>query len=315
MTDFHLVLTKNESPVQKIDEVVHKEKGIQLFLKREDLLDKSLSGNKWRKLKYNLIEAKKQGHTQLLSFGGAYSNHIYALAAAGKYFDFKTIGIIRGEASAQDNPTLQFARSCGMHLHFVNRATYRLKSETDFLSDLGQMFGSFYHIPEGGTNELAIKGCEEIIMESQFQINADIYCVPVGTGGTIAGMIAGLDGAKKVLGFSALKGNFLKKEVADLLIQYRQVQFNNWEINTQYHFGGYAKFDKPVRSGKGLIQFIKDFKEKHGIPLDPIYTGKMMYGIYDLIEQNYFPKGGKILAIHTGGLQGLMGFRERFGML
>ena len=269
---------------------------IELSIKREDLLHPFLSGNKFRKLKYNLIEAKAENKKTLLTFGGAFSNHIAAVAFAGKEQGFKTIGIIRGEElfdKINENPTLKFAQECGMQFEFVSRAHYRLKNETDFIANLKLKFGDFYLIPEGGTNDLAIKGCQEILTQEDF--NFDYICCAVGTGGTISGIINSIHPNQKVLGFPALKGDFLQEEIRNF------AKNNFWELVNDYHFGGYGKVTTE------LIQFINDFKSETGIPLDPIYTGKMVFGVINLIHKNYFPGGSKILMIHTGGLQGIQG--------
>lgn len=287
------------TPIINIDDPQLAAKGVKLMIKREDLNHPIVSGNKWRKLKYNLQEAKKRGHTRLLTFGGAYSNHIYATAGAGKEFGFKTIGVIRGEEHLPLNSTLSFAKKAGMHLHYMDRATYRRKSEPEVIKLLKQQYGEFYLIPEGGTNPLAIQGCQEIIQE--INTDYDYLCCPVGTGGTITGLISGLKGRSNVIGFSSLKGDFLKDEVAELL-QQGNYAYHNWSISTDYHFGGYAK-TRPA-----LLDFMKAFEEQHQIPLDPVYTAKMMFGIYELIQSGFFPKGARVLAVHTGGLQGRAGF-------
>lgn len=284
------------TPIQEIKNSLLDRKQIRLMIKREDLNHPVISGNKFRKLKYNLLKARELGVTTFLTFGGAYSNHIYAVAGAGKAFGFKTIGIIRGEAHEPLNHTLAFAQSQGMRLVYMDRETYRNKKSTVVIERLKEEFGDFYLIPEGGTNDLAIRGCEEIIevMDQDF----DVITTAVGTGGTIAGLISGLKGNRKVLGFSSLKGDFLKDEVQDLLQSIDQGYLDNWEINTEYHFGGYAK-TKPE-----LLAFINAFEQEFNIPLEPIYTGKMMYGLFDLIENDAFKPGTRILAVHTGGLQG-----------
>lgn len=292
----------NLSPTQEIKADLLKEKGVKLFIKREDLIHPIVSGNKWRKLKYNLKEASFLGHDCLLTFGGAYSNHIAAVAGAGKENGFKTIGIIRGEAHFPLNPTLAFAAQCGMKLFYIERDAYRNKNDPEFIKQLEKEHAPFYLIPEGGTNELAIQGCEEIINEITQPF--DVLCCPVGTGGTISGLISGIYGRKKVIGFSALKGDFLREEVHSLLKKYRKT-YSNWSINCDYHFGGYAKI-RPA-----LIDFIIDFEKQHAIPLEPIYTGKMLFGIMDLIRKNEFKSGTRIMAIHTGGLQGNAGFAFR----
>lgn len=269
---------------------------ISITVKREDLIHPFVSGNKFRKLKYNLLQAKKEHHTTLLTFGGAYSNHIAAVAYAGKENGFKTIGVIRGdelESKIAENPTLQFAQNCGMEFKFVSRENYRMKQERAFLEELASIYGAFYIIPEGGTNELAVKGCQEIIttQDSQF----DYICCSVGTGGTISGIINSALPHQKVLGFPALKGDFLKEEIRIF------AQNENWELITDYHFGGYGKINGE------LISFINQFFRENKIPLDPIYTGKMVFGVMNMIATNYFPSKSKILLIHTGGIQGVEG--------
>lgn len=270
-----------------------------LYLKREDALHPIISGNKFRKLKYNLEEAKKQKQQVLLTFGGAYSNHIVAVAGAGKEFGFKTIGVIRGEElhdKIVDNPSLLQAQQLGMQFLFVSREDYRCKENLDFIEKLKNQFGEFYLIPEGGTNELAVKGCEEILTDSDSQF--DFICCPVGTGGTISGLINSSVNSQKIIGFSSLKGDFLQKDIAKFANK------QNWYVNCDFHFGGYGKVTDE------LIHFINQFYLEYNIHLDPIYTGKMMFGIMNLMDNNYFPPNSKILAIHTGGLQGIAGMNK-----
>jgi 1-aminocyclopropane-1-carboxylate deaminase len=283
-----------KSENQKIP--IHFPNGIELFIKREDLLHPVISGNKFRKLKYNLAEAKRLGYKKLLTFGGAFSNHIVAVAGAGKEFGFETIGIIRGEEleeKIQENPSLAVAQQFGMKFVFVSRDAYRLKDTPEFLEEMQSKFGDFYLLPEGGTNELAIKGCEEILNELDSEFS--YVCTSVGTGGTVSGIINGAASNQNIIGFSSLKGDFLQKDIAKFANQ------KNWTINCEYHFGGYGKV------ANELIEFINSFYIQYEIPLDPIYTGKMMFGILDLIQNDFFPPNSKILAIHTGGLQGITG--------
>ena len=283
---------------QRIDLPEHL--GVSLYIKREDKIHSFISGNKYRKLKFNLEAAKKFGFKTLLTFGGAFSNHIAAVAFAGQEFGFKTIGVIRGEELAnkvEGNPTLKFAKQCGMQFKFVSRESYRNKTSEDFFKNLKDEFLHFYTIPEGGTNALAIKGCEEILIEADSDF--DYICCAVGTGGTISGLINCSKPGQQVLGFPALKGYFLKEDISKFVAN------THWELITDYHFGGYAKINGD------LIAFINQFKKDYNMPLDPVYTGKMLFGIFDLIEKGYFPKGSKILAIHTGGLQGITGMNER----
>ncbi len=275
---------------------VLKEKGVTLCLKREDLIHPVISGNKCRKLKYNILEAKAKGFGTLLTFGGAFSNHIVATACAGQEHGLRTIGIIRGEelvAKWQGNPTLAKAMDYGMAFKFISRNDYRRKNHPDFIQDIQNEFGDCYILPEGGTNRLAVKGCEEILVKEDSGF--DTICCCVGTGGTIAGIINTAGPHQNILGFPALKGDFLKKDICSF------VQKNNWSLQTDYHFGGYAKVTPE------LIAFINDFKDHTGIPLDPIYTGKMMYGILDQVKKKRFPPGTRILAIHSGGLQSVKG--------
>jgi len=297
-----------QTPVVQIEEERFYEYGIELFLKREDLTDPIISGNKYRKLLYNLEAARKAGHSALLTYGGAYSNHIHAMAYAGYKFGFTTIGIIRGEESLPLNPTLTDASAYGMEFYYISRTAYRDKYQTELLRQFQDRFGEFYLVPEGGSNALAVKGCAQIL--SPDEKNYDYYCCACGTGGTISGIIASLDGHKEVIGFPALKnGSFLMKDIGKLLDQYSGRKYHNYSLNTDYHFGGYARWDMP------LVSFINRFYRNHHIRLDPVYTGKMLYGIYDMVEKGFFRPGSKILAIHTGGLQGIRGFNERFGSL
>lgn len=294
----------HKTPISKIEDPLIKDSGIKLFIKREDLNHPELSGNKWHKLKYNLITAKENGYETLLTFGGAYSNHIYATAAAGKLFGFKTIGIIRGEEHLPLNPTLSFAISKGMKIQYVNRKFYREKNSFEFIKSLREKFGKFYLVPEGGTNNLAVKGASEII--SNIDIDFDYICCACGTGGTLAGLVSGLNGRKKALGFSVLKGGgFLLNDVEKLIYESAGKKYNNWDINLDFHCGGYAKINSE------LIKFIQRFKKITSIPIEPIYTGKLLFGVYNLILNHYFNNGNAILVIHTGGLQGLIGMKNK----
>lgn len=270
-----------------------------LAILREDEIHPFVSGNKFRKLKYTIAEAQKLGKNSLLTFGGAYSNHIAAVAAAGKELGLTTIGVIRGEElkeKATLNPTLQFAQDCDMQLHFISRQDYQLKADHTFIENLQQQFGDFYLIPEGGTQSLAVKGCEEILSEQTKSF--DYICTPVGTGGTIAGLVKASEEHQRVLGYSALKGTFQNSEVK------KYTEKTNYELIDAYSFGGYAKIDAT------LVRFINEFKQKTTIPLDPIYVGKMMFGILDGVKNKKFKENSRILAIHTGGLQGIAGMNE-----
>lgn len=284
---------------QQVQLPILTEKNISLYIKREDMLHPFISGNKFRKLKYNLLQAQQLNAKSILTFGGAFSNHIAATAYAGKENGIKTIGVIRGEELAgkwQQNPTLSFAKENGMEFKFVSRETYRKKNNPDFLTELKHQYKDSFILPEGGANDLAVKGCEEILTAEDSMFN--IVCSAVGTGGTIAGIINSTNKNQRVLGFPALKGDFLKEDICKF------AHNTNWELLKDYHFEGYAKVTQE------LIEFINYFRTETDILLDPIYTGKMLFGILDLVHKDYFAPGTKIVAIHTGGLQGIEGMNS-----
>ncbi|MBE9560372.1 MAG: pyridoxal-phosphate dependent enzyme, partial [Proteobacteria bacterium] len=239
----------------------------------------------------------------LLTFGGAWSNHIYATAAAARHFGFNSIGIIRGEKYSPLNATLSFAEKCGMQLHYLSRTEYRQKHEDHYQQKLKQQFGNVYILPEGGSNALAMRGCAEIVGEINSEISKpfDVICCASGTGATLAGLITAIDTGQEAIGFSALKGGgFLNDEVKKFLN--RKDPGTNWRIETDFHFGGYAKINDE------LIEFLKEFQSRYDIPLDAVYTGKMFYGLFKLIEAKTFKPGTSIVVIHSGGLQGNKGF-------
>ncbi len=284
-------ITEEISPIKQIFLPIFEEKEVEVFVKRDDLLHPTIMGNKWRKLKFNLLEAKKQGFDTLLTFGGAFSNHIYAVASAGKEFGFETIGIIRGdELNSESNATLKYASSKSMKLIFVNRKEYLEKEK------LAEKYGKeAYILPEGGTNQLAINGCTEIMDELKSQINLTHACVAIGTGGTFTGMISIKKEDIKIIGVPVLKGF----DIGSIQIQdFNFKVYSNFEIWPEYHFGGYGKHTKE------LINFMQTFQNKHNIPLEQVYTGKLFFGVLDKIKNNYFPKNSKIIMVHTGGLQG-----------
>lgn len=295
---------QQKTPLDKIEDDLLLSRQVNLYLKRDDLIHREISGNKWRKLKYNLMAAREQGCGTLLTFGGAFSNHIAATAAAAREYGFKAIGIIRGdELHPASNPTLQHAHELGMLLKFVSREEYKRKNEEHYLDQLKREYDDFYLIPEGGSNTLAVKGCKEIVRE--IDVDFQVIVSAVGTGGTLAGLVCGLPGQATALGISVLKGaGYLQEEVGRLVNMNSNEKRADWEINHEYHLGGYARFNDK------LIEFINQFKAKHSIQLDPVYTGKMMMGIYDLINHNYFEPNTTIVALHTGGLQGVEGYNK-----
>jgi 1-aminocyclopropane-1-carboxylate deaminase/D-cysteine desulfhydrase-like pyridoxal-dependent ACC family enzyme len=285
-------------PLMEINSAFIAQNKVRLYMLRLDLNHQNISGNKWYKLFYNIEQARKENKSVLLTFGGAYSNHIAATAAAGKEYGFKTIGIIRGEEQFT-NATLLFAQQNEMQLHFVSRALYQKKEE--LYNYVANKFAeeNFYLIPEGGSNHLGMLGCKEI--KKLIDIDFDYICCACGTGATLSGIILSLQKEQQALGFQVLKAsNYIQYEVEQQLKGFPVEA--NWSINENYHFGGYAKIKTD------LTEFVRYFKLNHHIPLDFIYTGKMMFGIFDLIEKGYFKKGSTIVAVHTGGLQGNVGF-------
>lgn len=303
----HLATFARDSPVQRLSDPFPEPVRIRLFVKRDDLLHPLVSGNKWRKLKYNLLAARVQGTDTLLTFGGAYSNHLYATAAAGKAFGFRTVGIVRGDelADLPRNRTLAFCESCGMHLHFVSRADYGHRDDPAFVAQLLARFGPCCVLPEGGTNDLAIRGTAEIIPEiiAQLGYAPDYVCCPVGTGGTVAGLAESAPPATTVLGFLVLKA-------VDFVLPIRDRSADRVNLITDYHFGGYARITP------ALLNFIRAFEERTGILIEQVYTAKMLYGIYDLGRRGYFPGGATVVAVHTGGLQGRNGALDSlFGLI
>lgn len=285
------------SPLQKLDLQKISELNIELYIKRDDLIHPKISGNKWRKLKYNLEQARKQGNKSILTYGGAWSNHLHATAYACKIFGFQSIGVIRGEKPPVLSSMLKDAINNGMILHYVSRSRYQKKEEETEIEKLKERWGQFYRIPEGGNNSYGIIGCEEIMNE--IKISPTHIAVSCGTGTTISGLLRSTNSNTNLIGFSALKdGSFLNKTI-DINSNY---SYSRYLINSEYSFGGYGKINDE------LIEFIYQFYLTFQILLDPVYTGKMMFGLFDRIKKNKFKEGSKIIAIHTGGLQGIRGY-------
>jgi 1-aminocyclopropane-1-carboxylate deaminase len=296
-------------PLQRATTSMLAKQGIELWVRRDDLLDSQLSGNKFYKLFFNLQAARSQGFSQVLSFGGAYSNHLHALAAAAHRYRINAIGVIRGERPAHLSATLMDAEAWGMKLVFVSRAEYDRKTEADWLTDMQACYGPSYLIPEGGANLAGARGVQLLghALEQQTQGDYAAVCIPVGTGTSLAGLAAGVDRQKPVIGFSVLKGaGDLGANIATCyreLVSAESYCADNWRLISGFHGGGYAK--KPSAS---LFEFWQGFEQDTGIPLDPVYTIKMFWGIDSLAQQGYWPRGSRLIAIHTGGLQGRRGF-------
>ena len=292
----------SEVPHQIIHDSYLEKHGVELSILRIDQINTHVSGNKWFKLKYNLESAQSAGAKQVLSFGGAYSNHIHALAWAGNALGIKTVGVIRGEKEYADNPTLSDAASWGMELRFVDRKTYRQRTDPNFHQQLRRELDDFYLIPEGGSNAEAVKGCIEIVPSAVKDDFSPTHIVAAcGTGGTLSGLVVG-NPEVKVLGIPVLKNaSFLQDDIRSLIDSTGYVDPKNWHLDLYGHFGGYAKQSAELR------QFCDDFFNCHGVLLDPVYTGKMMLRLWQLIEEGKFPSGSRIMAVHTGGLQGIRG--------
>ena len=278
---------------------IYKDANVKVYVKRLDLIDSEVSGNKYFKLKYNIEEAKSKSFNAVLTFGGAFSNHILATSIIAKNNNLSSIGVIRGEEHSPLNYTLQEAVANGMKLIYISRNKYKLKDSKEFLSKINNNHGNPYIIPEGGTNALAIKGTSNIISNYE---KYNYICCPVGTGGTISGIINSSDINQCILGFVAIGGcKRLKKDIN------LWTDKDNWTLVDKYNFGGYAKFNER------LINFVSEFYLTNNIPLDLIYTAKMIYGINDLIKRKKIVDSS-VLIIHTGGLQGNVGMNNRFNL-
>lgn len=293
------------SPVQSVHHPLFSQHDIHVSIKRDDLIHPVISGNKWRKLLFNIKEAKNKGLKGILSFGGAYSNHIHALAYACYQSNMPSQGIIRGEGCYASNSTLSQASKWGMNLQFVNREIYRCRNDIDYLANLQIQYPHYHLVPEGGSNALAVKGMSLLMDELKHQATFDTLFVPVGSGGTLAGIISGNAEQHKLYGVTVLKqGEYLNEEIKMLLPKHAK-NYSNWELLTQYHGGGYGKF-----SAEDCRQ-ICEFSHLTQVPFEPIYSGKMLLALLDLIQQGFFPSGHRIMLVHTGGLQGLYGLNER----
>ena len=298
-------------PLSKVEEIRHplfSQSNVQVFVKRDDQIHPIISGNKWRKLKFNLSQFDDHV-TRALTFGGSYSNHIHAFAYACYQKGIPCIGVIRGEANYANNFTLQWAKHWGMQCHFVDRKTYRRRQDSDYHDELKQLFPNINIIPEGGSNKLAIPGVAEVITELKQQLSFDTIITPVGSGGTLAGLISGdsVSGNKphQILGIAVLKqAEYLNNDIKNLMYP-QGLQHNNWQLLTQFHRGGYGKFSDQD------IERLIEFNRITGVTFEPVYSGKMVLALLDLLEQGFFKPDQKIVLLHTGGLQGLGGMLEQ----
>lgn len=277
---------------------------LTVHMKRLDLIHPVLGGNKFYKLKYIIKKIQEEGQTGFITFGGAYSNHIAASALTAKLAGLKSTGIIRGEKYDQLNPTLSFAEKCGMKLVYISRSDYKQRYSEKYQDIISKEFDNLPVIPEGGSNILGVKGASEILNNNDF--NYDYYSVPAGSGGTAAGLAISLPAGKKLIVYQVLKAKDIITEKIESFCSEMNLQpVENYEINTGYHFGGFGKFSSE------LIEFIISFEQQTGVLVDPVYNGKMLFGLFDQIKSGYFPESSKILVINTGGGQGWSGFLQK----
>ncbi|MFI5753799.1 1-aminocyclopropane-1-carboxylate deaminase/D-cysteine desulfhydrase [Streptomyces sp. NPDC051569] len=287
------------SPLRPVEDERFARHGVRLLLKRDDLIHPELPGNKWRKLAPNLRAAATAGKDTLLTFGGAYSNHLRATAAAGRLLGFATIGVVRGEELADRplNPSLARCAADGMRLAFVDRSTYRRKAEPAVVSAVLAEAGPaardrVYVVPEGGSNALAVQGCADLGRELRGA--ADVVAVACGTGGTLAGLAAGLGAGQRAVGFPVLKGGFLGQEIRDLQRAAFGGPAGDWRLDDRFHFGGFA------RTSATLDAFAREFEDRHGLPVERLYVAKMLYGLTALVTEGAFPSGTTVAAVITG---------------
>lgn len=296
------MLPLNSSPLQAFDTDYFVQLGLQVFVKRDDLIDGNISGNKWRKLKYNLEHAQRQQLSPIVSFGGAYSNHLYSLAYAAKAYHIPSVGLVRGEVDDLENPTLAACRNKGMELIAIDRQTYRRRNDSEFLASWKQRFPNALFVPEGGSNELALRGCQELAEELGNRF--DYWILPSASGGTIAGL-ASSGIATQILGIAVVKDASLPSRIEALIAESNNDKpVTPWRVLEQFTGSAYGKFTEE------LVDFLHQVYLKTSLPTEPIYSGKALFALYELAESGFFPKGSSIVFIHTGGMQGIGGLMQ-----
>lgn len=291
------------TPLMAISDPLFDDYQVKVWVKRDDLNHPHIQGNKWHKLKFNLEAAKQQDKNCLITFGGAYSNHIAATAYAAKEAGLRSIGLIRGEELATSphnwSHTLKQAAENGMALEFLSRRSYQLKDDPDFILDLQQRYPDAYILPEGGSNELAVQGFQSVMAEIELQCpHWNTLFTPVGTGGTLAGLVryATPRANRQINGVAVLKqADYLLPSIRKWIGPDR---FVDWQLLTDYHAGGYGKFPSELQ------QLKQQFETQFSIPLDPVYSAKMMAAFYDQLQQGKIAPHSKVILLHTGGLQG-----------
>ncbi|MEU8929979.1 pyridoxal-phosphate dependent enzyme [Streptomyces sp. NPDC048409] len=292
MTSADILAPRLPSPLQEVADDRFARRGVRLLLKRDDLIHPELIGNKWRKLAPNIEAAAGR---PVLTFGGAYSNHLRATAAAGRLLGFPAVGVVRGEelAGRPLNPSLARCAADGMRLHFVDRSTYRRKTEPEVLTTLARAAGAAdaYVVPEGGSNAAAVRGCRTL--GEELRGRADVVAVACGTGGTLAGLAAGLDAGQRALGVPVLRGGFLAAETERLQRDAFGSRRGHWSLDERFHFGGYA------RTTPELDRFARDFEDRHGLAVERLYVAKLLYGLVELAAADRWPRGTRLAAVIT----------------
>jgi len=306
-TDAHASWRDQVSPLEQLHDDVFVKAGLEVFIKRDDLL-KPYGGNKWRKLKYHFLQMVDDGHREFLTFGGPFSNHIYASASLAREQKLDATFFIRGSVDDRNNPVLNHVRNCGVELVSLDRKTYGNRYTQAFKSKLQSAYPGAFYIPEGGASKHGLKGCSEIVNETVKQIGSrpDYWIVGAGTANTAAGIAGKLQANEKVIAISALRNEIIQTAFRASLGLIPVATRQRLVLSASYHFGGMAKWNEE------LILFMQGFEKQHGILLDPIYTGKAMYGLYDLVTRSEFERGSTIVFVHTGGMPGRMGFNYRF---
>lgn len=299
------------SPLQQIFSQAIEDQKLEVYIKRDDLLGSPFQGNKFRKLKYNLDKAMEGGYREIVSFGGAYSNHLHALSCVPGLTGLRVTCYVRGEVDDPGNPTLHFARAQGVQLKPLSRSVYQNRFREDFQYALMKAHPDGYLVPEGGTNRLALRGVAECALEIIEQLGRPpAYClVPVGSGGTMAGLVKGFGNACRVIGIPAFKGDEAVREVEERIRNFLGKGYVNWDLLKEFGHGGFAKMTT------ALFDHIVHFYQRTGILVDPVYTARMTFAFDLMMDTGYFGAGSSIVLIHSGGLQGWAGFRQRFGKM
>ncbi|MEW2544814.1 pyridoxal-phosphate dependent enzyme [Streptomyces sp. NPDC047002] len=290
------------SPLQPVEDRHFAASGVRLLLKRDDLIHPEMPGNKWRKLAPNLAAAREAGADTLVTFGGAHSNHLRATAAAGRLLGLTTVGVVRGDelAARPLNPSLARCAADGMRLWFTDRATYRRKAGPGVLAALvaralaetGSAGGEAYIVPEGGSNAAAVRGCAAL--GAELRGAADVVAVACGTGGTLAGLAAGLGPGQRALGVAVLRGGFLTGEVRALQRAAFGAERGDWRVDDRFHGGGFA------RTSRELAGFADAFERDHGVPVERVYVAKLLHGLAAMAASGEFPPGTRVAAVITG---------------